>query len=87
MSVEILHQSNQGNQRVVQISYVASAAEDNITTGLDYVDSFLLSPKSVTTSFYTAKQNEDSSGTASNGSIGTSGLVAGDEFHVICYGR
>jgi hypothetical protein len=87
MSVEVLNKVNMGNLRVHAISYVASAAEDNITTGLDYVDFFVASPKSVTTSFYTLKQNEDSSGTASNGGIGSSGLVAGDEFHIIAYGR
>lgn len=87
MSVEILNNSNIGNQRLVQISYVASGLEDNIVTGLDFVDCVIASPKSVTTSFYSIKQNEDSSGVASNGGIGASGLAAGDEFHITCYGR
>lgn len=87
MSVEILNKVNMGNLRVHAISYVASGAEDNITTGLDYVDFFVAGPKSVATSAYTIQQNKDSSGTASNGSIGVSGVASGDEFHVVAYGR
>jgi len=87
MSVEVLHKMSVGDQREIQISYVASGLEDNITTGLNYIDYVSASPKSVTTSFYSVKQNEDSSGTASNGTVGTSGLVTGDEFHIIVRGR
>ena len=87
MSTEILGRDYLGNLRVVAISFVAAGSETNITTTLNNIDYFVAGPKSVATSFYTMKQNEDSSGTASLGGIGVSGCAAGDEFHIIAYGH
>lgn len=87
MSVEILHRGNMGNSRTRAISFVATGAEAEIDTTLAHIEVFAMMPKSVTTSFYTAKQNEDSSGVASGGVIGASGLTLGDEFHILAIGN
>jgi hypothetical protein len=87
MSVSIIDKSVFGNKRVNVISYVASGAEDNITTGLDYVDHFSVGIKSCATSAYSMHENVDSSGTASNGGIGVSGVASGDYFFIYAYGR
>jgi hypothetical protein len=36
---------------------------------------------------FTMTENKNSSGTASNGYIGISGVTSGDEFHLVVYGR
>jgi len=87
MSVSVIEKYNVGNLRCNAISFVASAAEENIATGFDVVRFFTVGIKSVTTSAYMMQENKDSSGAASNGSIGCSGLVAGDEMFIAVYGR
>ena len=87
MSIEIIEKLSVGNKRMHAISFVAGAAETTLVTGLDYVDYFIASPKSVTTSFYAIKQNVGSTSTALNGTLGVSGLVSGDEFHIMAYGK
>ena len=87
MSTEQLAQASVGNLRMVAISMVAGAAEMEVDTNLNNVVFFVASPKSVTTSFYAAKQNVDSSGVASLGVIGFSGLTSGDEFHITAFGN
>ena len=76
-----------GNKRVVLMDVTTDGAEDNVDTGIDVIDAFTVGIKSVTTSFYMMQENVDSSGTASNGTIGMSGLVSGDEFFLVVYGR
>lgn len=76
-----------GNKRLLVLSFVAGAAEENIATGLQYCDHFALGPQSITTSFYKMKTNVNSSGAAANGTIGCSGLVAGDQMFIYAYGR
>jgi len=87
MSVATLDKQVFGNKRLLVLSFNASGAEENIVTGLQYVDHFSVGIKSVATSAYSMQQNVDSSGTASNGSIGASGLAAGDEMFIYAYGR
>jgi len=76
-----------GNKRAVLMDVLADGAEANIDTGVDVVEAFSIGVKSMAASTYTMHENVDSSGTASNGYIGTSGLTSGDEFFLIVYGR
>lgn len=87
MSVEILDKFNVGPKRCHVISFVASGAEDEISSGLDIVDHFSMAIKSVATSAYSIQPNVDSSGVVSNGVLGTSGMAAGDEMFLYVYGR
>lgn len=87
MSVSVIDKQLFGNKRLHVISYVASGAEDNVTTGLQLVDHFSVGIQSVATSAYSMVKNTDSSGTASNGGIGVSGVAAGDHFFIYAYGR
>lgn len=87
MSAGVIDKTVFGNKRVMVISFSAGGAEENITTGLDYVDHFSCGVQSVATSAFTMKTNQDSSGTASNGSIGVSGVASGDQMYIYAYGR
>ncbi len=87
MSVSILSKTAFGDKRVHIISFVAEAAETNIDTGLEYVEAYSVGVKSAATFAYYMFNNKDSSNVASNGYIGVSGLAAGDDFFITCYGR
>lgn len=87
MSVSILDKVSFGNKRCHIVSFVAGGAEENLTIGMSYIDHFAVGIVSATTSFYAMKKNEDSSGTASNGNMGVSGLATGDHFYIYCYGK
>ena len=87
MSVSFLDKFSIGNKLCHVVSYVASGAEDNLTIGMSYVDHFAVGIVSCATSAYTMKKNEDSSGTASNGNLGVSGVASGDHFYIYCYGK
>lgn len=87
MSVSILDKISMGNKKVHAISFVAEAAETNIDSGLEYIDFYTVGVKSAATFAYYMFNNKNSSGTASNGYIGVSGLAAGDDFFIVCYGR
>lgn len=76
-----------GNKRAVLLDVLADGAEANIDTGLGHVDAFTVGVKSIATMTYTMHENVDSSGTASDGTIGVSGLTSGDEFFLVIYGR
>lgn len=87
MSYDILDKTVFGNKRCYVLSFNASGAEENITTGLQVVDHFSVGIKSAATFAYTMQHNKNSSGTASNGMIGCSGLAAGDEMFIYVYGK
>lgn len=87
MSVSILDKLSVGNKRLHVISYVASGAEDNITTGLSIVDHFSVGTKSAATFAYSMLPNVTSTATAGNGTIGVSGVASGDWFYIYAYGR
>lgn len=78
-----------GNKKVVLITAVSDAAETNLDTGLSYVDAFTIGFKSCSTGTALPHMaaNKNSSGTASNGKIGISGVTSGDEYFIVAYGR
>lgn len=76
-----------GNKQVRFLKITTDSAEANIDTGLDVVDAFSMGWKSLTAATFKLAENVDSSGTASKGKIGASGLTGGDEFFLVCYGR
>ena len=86
-SVSVTKKSVFGDQRVHFVSAVADAAEGEITTGLNFVEHFNISPKSATTAAVKTFKNVLTSGTASVGTISISGAVSGDEFYLVVYGR
>ena len=87
MSVSIIEKDVFGNKKVHVISFSASAAEENIVTGLQRVDAFTVGEQSVTTSFYKMKANVNSTATVAYGTIGVSGLVTGDQMYIVAYGK
>lgn len=87
MTVSILDKTVFGNKKVHVISFVASAAEENIVTGLQRVDAFAVGAQSVTTGFYKMKANVNSTSTVANGTIGVSGLATGDQMYITVYGK
>ena len=76
-----------GNMRVHILDITADAATQSVDTHLDYIHGFSIGVKSITTSFYMMQENVDSTGSASNGVIGTSGMTSGDEYFIIAYGK
>lgn len=78
-----------GNKRVILIDAVSDAAETNLATGLGYVTHYSIGIKSCSTgtALPHVALNKNSSGTASNGTIGISGCTSGDEFYIIAFGR
>jgi hypothetical protein len=76
-----------GNKRAVMIEVSADGAEAEIESGLDVIEAQLLGAQSFASSSQAFKANEDSSGTAANGTIGISGVASGDEFFILCIGR
>ena len=77
-----------GNQVVWQGVVTADAATGVVSFGLASIDHISAAPKSCSTAFAANfKCNEDSSGAASVGSLGISGVVSGDDFYITVYGR
>lgn len=76
-----------GNKRAALLKVTADAAESNIDSGLSVIEYMALGPQSFASSSQAFKINENSSGTASNGKVGVSGVASGDVFHLICVGR
>lgn len=70
--------------RIIQVS--ADGAEANLATKLGRVVGFTIGVISFSTAQVTFTPNTDSSGTASNGTIGMSGVNSGDEFFVVAWG-
>lgn len=80
-----------GDQRVQHYYVTADAASGTVSTGLSIISSLQWSPASCTTNnsviVTRVRKNATAGGTASNGTVGISGLVAGDEIYVVVYGN
>lgn len=82
---------NIGPERCRFLSITTDGAEDNIDTGMDFIDTYQIQPVSMASGHIgddiKFAKNSDSSGSASNGIIGVSGLASGDDFYIVVYGR
>ena len=87
MSVSILDKFAVGNFMCHVMSFSASAAEENIVTGLQNISHFSVGAQSITTGFYKMKANVTSTATVAAGTLGASGLVAGDQMFIYAYGK
>jgi hypothetical protein len=77
-----------GNKNARLIKITADAAEGNVTTGFNVIDFMVVSkPISMATANNYVQANKNSSGTASNGTIGISGTSSGAEFHCLVFGK
>ena len=65
----------------------ADAATQTVETGLDVVEWFTIGAKSLATGAPHIYANSNATGTKSNGVLGCSGFVSGDEFFVTVYGH
>ena len=77
-----------GNKNAKLIKITADGAEANIATGFGVID-FMATPKAISMATANAfiQPNKNSSGTATNGTIGISGVSAGAEFHCLVFGK
>ena len=77
-----------GNQRIWQGVVTADATTGVVSFGLASIDHIAACPKSMSTAFAgNFKSNEDTSGAASVGDLGISGVVSGDDIYLTVYGR
>jgi len=76
-----------GNKRVYDFRVTADAATQTIITGLGTVESANFTPESMTTAAAKLRLNQDTSGTAANGSVAISGVASGDVFYLKVYGN
>lgn len=80
-----------GNLQVKHGTVVTDATSGVVSFGLGVLVHVDITPKSMTTngSGVTTRYriNATAAGTASNGDLGVSGVVSGDEFYVAIYGR
>lgn len=79
-------QTTLGNKKVRIHRVTADAAEANLTTGLQIVEAAFIQPELGQT-MPAAHINKNSSGTASNGTVGVSGTSSANIFHMISFGR
>lgn len=77
-----------GNKRAVLLNVTADGAEGNIETGLSVIEAAVIGQfASMATGGAQVRKNVDSSGTASNGTLGCSGFSANASFDVVVFGR
>lgn len=77
-----------GNKKTVLLKCTADAATQTVETGLSYIESYSLGYGSMNT--YVGPKvyiNSNASGVQSNGVIGCSAFVSGDDIYVTVYGR
>ena len=87
LTTAVVKKSVVGDMRMNILSCTAAGVtEGNIDTGLDNVLGFTITGVSMTTSTWHAFRNIGSTSTALVGYIGVSGITAGDEFQVVCWG-
>ena len=86
-TVPIIDKYNVGPKRVHVLSCTADAATQNVDTGLQVVDHFMITPQSGATAALVAYPNVTATGVASPGNIGFSAAVSGDVFYLYAYGR
>jgi hypothetical protein len=77
-----------GNKRAILMNVQADAAEGNVDTGLSVIEAMVVGRlNSMSTALPYIRKNVNSTGTATNGTIGCSGLSAGADFDVVVFGR
>ena len=76
-----------GNKNCKLMKITADAAEANITTGFNVIDLLIPTFLSMATANAYVQPNKNSSGTASNGTIGISGVSANAEIHCLVFGK
>ena len=80
-----------GNQVVQMGLLTADAASGVVSFGLGVLTGMTVTPQSQTTNNSVVvarfRMNAVAGGTASNGDLGVSGVISGDEFLVVVYGR
>ena len=76
-----------GNERVFSFRVTADGLSGTVSTGLQWVDTALLCPQSLSTGAIKVAINELTSGTANAGSVAITGAVSGDEFLLTVFGR
>lgn len=79
-------QTVMGNQRVWQGVITADAAEGEVRFGFNNLLHVQATAKSAASSSHHFAINLDSSGVASAGCLGISGVASGDDFYVTVYG-
>jgi hypothetical protein len=75
-----------GNQRIWMGVITADAAEAELDFGFSNLTGVQVTAKSAASAPNLFSINEDSSGVASAGILGVSGVASGDDFNVIVYG-
>lgn len=77
-----------GNKAARLIVITADGAEANVTTGFSVIDLMVTGEiQSMATAHPYIQANKNSSGTASLGTIGVSGVSAGAYVHCLVFGR
>lgn len=77
-----------GNKTTKLLTVTADAAEANVASGFSVIEWMCVGkPQSMVTGCPQALMNKNSSGTASNGTIGISGCSAGAELQILVFGR
>ena len=78
-----------GDMRMIIATVTADASEANLALGLGYVHHASVGIVSCATgtALPHVALNKNSSGTASNGTIGVSGVTSGDVYCIVAYGR
>lgn len=76
-----------GNLRTVMLKVSPDGAEENISSGLNVIDSMMLGVQTAATMAFSVQVNANSTATASNGTLGVSGVASGDVFYITCFGR
>lgn len=76
-----------GNQRVWQGVVTADAASGTVSVGFNSIIHVEWSPVSMTSTGIRVRKNATAAGVASNGTIGISGAVSGDEIYFTVYGK
>lgn len=76
-----------GNKGVEIIHCTADAAEQNIATRLKKIVGFSYGPISMNSSNIHIALNSNSTGVATDGTVGISGCTSGDAFVITVYGQ
>jgi hypothetical protein len=77
-----------GNKRAVLLNITTDGAEGNVETGLSYIEAVTIGQfKSMATGGASIVKNANSSGLATNGTLGCSGFSAAAEIDVVVFGK
>jgi len=88
-TADIIDKYNEGNKRVHVLSCTADAATQNVDSGLEIIDHFLITAQSISTAGDNPAvyANSGAAGTSIAGTLGCSGFTSGDVFYLKVYGR